>query len=519
MLITDITAPLEADVTANAALLQAFARDKFPAADVNKGSVLYDLLIRPAAILGSLLNSNAATIHDLQTLTGIESNPLADYYGDVDAVLSNYLIARKDGTAASGTALLILSSDAVVAVPEGTELVFNARTFFTTAPVVGTTGSLIGPNDVTMVDNGDGTFSLPVPVEAETYGAAYNLPAGARADSASIPNFEYAKTNGDITNGLDRETVTSALERLRNGLSTKTWCSRLSIASKLDQLLPGIRVGVIGYGDTGMTRDISPTLGMSVGGKCDIYVSPEDAIETVTADVNAVLTAMQTWKIEIPAAQFAGVHTVMLKRLDGTTIPNVTIERRVVDPEFHTIRTIEEAAGSRFVEATLTAVDSQTDPRLALGTIRAMNLELVRTPHITTLQDTADYPAERGVRTDDLVKAANVVRVSIEATVVIPSGSTFDVTSARVAVAQSVNALGLTNELGASQLISALHAYLPAGGSVRMPIELVGTVENLQTFESEVVRASNHLKMSKVGANTTRMFAQPSTVNISIVSA
>lgn len=254
-----------------------------PSADSKPGTVIRDLLIELPASQLSLLYDELANVSNLQSLRIVSGS-------DLDNLLSNYGLARKSASKASGTALFTFSSiPASIAINKG-DLVFSSNgTSFSV-----TNGVSISPsntnlyrsiatkfrNDLDFLNISD-TFAIEVTVQATTPGSTGNISKYGIVRTVT-PGVSNVTNVFSFSGGGDQEDDASFRNRglsIFSGSSTGTVLGYRNTALTDSSVLDAL---VIEPGDPLMTRDGSVVVKNSdgtftivsegTGGKVDIII-------------------------------------------------------------------------------------------------------------------------------------------------------------------------------------------------------------------------------------------------------
>ena len=107
-------------------------QEQNPNVEVKRG-VLHDLLFYYSGALATANQTNIDRYRKSNNLKSVESDPTLADVGVVDNLLSNYRLTRRQGTTASGTITIIVSSLSTVTIPNGATFTANGKTFATTS--------------------------------------------------------------------------------------------------------------------------------------------------------------------------------------------------------------------------------------------------------------------------------------------------------------------------------------------------------------------------------------------------
>jgi hypothetical protein len=129
-----------------------------------------------------------------------------------------------------------------------------------------------------MLLNSEGDlYYFDVDVVAETAGTAYNINADELATIANIDTAARVTNKTRFREGEDEDDVEEYIGNLDKSLTEKSLVTVRGIASRIGNTFSEVtRLGVVGFGDELMTRDIlkGGSLGKIIGFG-DIYVAPD----------------------------------------------------------------------------------------------------------------------------------------------------------------------------------------------------------------------------------------------------
>jgi len=149
-------------------------QEKFPNLDLNKGRVLRDVLVRPAAILQTVLNEDLDILRRSMSLAEVDVDPTIADTDTVDNILSNFLLTRKVGTKTTGQVTLVVDLNVTTIVVSGTTFtapdgnIFAADSTFTGVTDV---SLVLGSTDRLLVVRDDGKYTFTIEVTAASDGA------------------------------------------------------------------------------------------------------------------------------------------------------------------------------------------------------------------------------------------------------------------------------------------------------------------------------------------------------------
>lgn len=261
-------------------VLRQKLREALPTADVERGSVLGDLLVDGHSTIFQILKDQIELARNQQSLLRLQNLPPTESVNDAaDALLANFFRFRSQGKFAKGVATLFFSQRADVLVLR------NARFFKTTSLVfyLDSASDLFVPaSELRPVLDGNGVvqaYATDVFLTAARTGDAYNIDPGAfvgfdrfNATLLSVQNTQPfqggsgVQTTSDFINGSTSALSLRALVNARSNDSTLLNKFDTSVQSTL----------TIGYGDPEMVRDRLRLPGSGavahIGGHVDVFV-------------------------------------------------------------------------------------------------------------------------------------------------------------------------------------------------------------------------------------------------------
>lgn len=104
------------------AMVVSLLRDAMPNLDLRRGTVLRDLLVRPAATFYALEADRLAKAQATRSLETMATAPELATAEDVNAVLSNFAVTQRVGSKARGLARLSVAYSRAYTIDSGTVL-------------------------------------------------------------------------------------------------------------------------------------------------------------------------------------------------------------------------------------------------------------------------------------------------------------------------------------------------------------------------------------------------------------
>jgi hypothetical protein len=478
------------------ALLAQYLAENFPDVESRAG-VVHDLVLGLAGTLFAAVDQQIALLQRSQSLLAISQDPAAASDDAVDAVLSNFRVARGPGAAASGAATLVVTQKAPLIIPSGPVFSANGVTLATSAAyaVRADAATVLGPGDLVLAPIGSGQYAVTVPVTATAPGVAGMLKRGtALVPSFAVPYLQAAYVEGDFTGGVDAESNADLLARLNEGLAAKAWSNRVNI-SALIRSQPAfarcLQVSIIGAGDAELTRAAHSLFPIMLPGRSDVYPRTAQLPASLTLQVEATLVRKAAgggvWQFDLGRDDAPGFYQVDRVALPTTPqtdagfaivadVRGMDLTGRdwtpdLVDPS--------EAAYTPFQTATVQFLDPVTRvDGLAIGAKAAYAASVRLMPQLAELQEFLGSRAVRDPGGDVLVRAPVPCFVTLSFSVLLRPGAVFDeALGPRIAAALAarVNGAGFAGRLYASSLVPVISSFLPSGAEVGA-IDMLGRI-------------------------------------------
>lgn len=528
---------------AEATLVQ-FIRDELPSADLTKGRVLYDLLIRPAALFHALNGADMDRLRRSMSIQQISQNPTLANDDIVDGVLSNLMLTRNAGAPAAGQVRIVITSRVTTPIDSDLILTANSNNYTPTRAFVGVTSQtgLVNTGSRLIVERADGLFEFIIDVEAVNPGSAANIAEGTRfTASRTINRLVDISAASDFSGGRATESNAALAARAQQGLSPRTLSGRSHIEALLRSQFPEIEaLSIIGFGDVEMRRDAHNLLGVSSGGKVDIYARTALTPQRVIIELEASMTdaAEKTFSVTIGRDTAAGVYAVLgIYREDDSPFtlddsePSMIDSLEIVSVAWATnltmdaggfvpdIETDEEASFTRYRQAVVTFKD--LDSTLLVGEKAIYQFYLLKMPSIAALQDFVNDRGRRGPASDYLVKAPVPALCSVGVRVLTRNTEEVDTSAILNAIVNRVNQLGFSvGKLPGSVIIDAAQGQLPKDAILDLPLNMFAT---LHLPDGSKIRLSGTDELSvpdtgfaSVSSRTVGWFLRTTDVDISV---
>ncbi len=473
---TDIAGLTEDAYETAVAAAVDLVRAKHPDLDLRKGTAVRSLVIEPAALLDA---SAADTVNRLRTAMSLKAmaREATVPREDADAVLSNFGMELGGGAKATGRVRVNLTGVDPVTIRAG--IVFQTEAGVKFA-VTKTTRADVDPasDEEAIISANDGTYYFTVPVEAEEVGAGGNIQQGhALTTSVLVTNFASAEAFSDFSGGEDGESVASAMARIPSALAYRGMTNELSVRAMLSAAFSdksAIKaVSCVGHRDRAQLRDKHNPLGVSVGGRVDVYVRLFDAPGVVSCTATLQRTESGRGRLTLPdypgfyAVKYVGPSAEPSRQgslqyeLRRTSVAGAT-EAHDFDVSADGCETAWSAYQSGYVDVTwhddsVAVMPVAPPPQEAQALAgRSYKVDLYWTPGIAELQKIADGASTRNVAADYVVRSPAICLVSMTAAVRMKGGSAATESELADKVAAYVNGRSFVERLTRSELANVL---------------------------------------------------------------
>ena len=466
-------------------LVISLLRSAVPNLDLRRGTVLRDLLVRPAASFYALEAdrlAEAQATRSLQLMSEAGTEPTAEA---VNAILSNFMVDQRVGSKATGLVRVLVSNNQTYTLSAGLTLTtldgiaFGISTTYTAKPNPDS-GDWRQLPVLAAEDGVNYYFNLPV--QAVEPGVDGQVEAGtAFTLSTSFAGFVSATASAQFSGGADAETLDELIERLPAAISHRSLESRASIDAILRSADHGgfgdvlQAVSVVGYGDAAQLRDKHNAQGVAMGGKVDIYARSFNQPAYVTLEKRGTLISPNTYSIEISADDAPGFYAVravadaeaeISPSLEFGALPAIG-SYDVADVRAHTNlaltrHDLDPANG--LIESAFTTLQTATlivnDVAGADAEYRQFKVQLYVAPQLADIQAYVDDPSVMNVKADYLVRCPVICLVGLRVQVVRhPGDELVDVEGMRAALANYINGRSFVAQLTESEIVAVLHQF------------------------------------------------------------
>lgn len=266
--------------------------EKYPDLNVNEGSVIHDLLIRPAALM---LQPHRDYVRLLARNMKLRNFQVMDET-ELDALASNFLVTRREGERARGTQRVFFKNAQAV------QILTSARFFDTSgrgfAPISSQSFTIADLQNQIYVPTSE--YYVDIAVIALQPGEEFMVDAGTVSVVQGIPGATRTTNNEKFTAGKNADSNTELFERILTSVTNRDLVKKTGISAAIFEAFDSVRnVEVVGFGDPDMRRDtIEATLDMkelfrtSYCSKYNVPLDQNGNIAFTDADGNTVTTPL-----------------------------------------------------------------------------------------------------------------------------------------------------------------------------------------------------------------------------------
>lgn len=507
-----------------AAELQQIMTEQVPALDFSVGTVLYELLVKPASVFFAAQETEMdvlrANMSLVQVLNQVNPDPTA-----VDNLLSNFNYSRKQGTQATGLINIYVKTTQNVYIAATTDFTCNGVTIRPVKSYVGVAGQITeeDTDEVGYVQMRDVDATTKVfAITATTVNASATVIAAGTTCSATLndPAIVKIEIGSTFTGGSLEETTSQLLERASTSINAKVVSGRDNIRSLL-RSQPEVNVldaFVVGMGDPLQIRDVVNPGGISTGGHVDTYVVTAPVPIQTRATLSGNRVSGDTWDIEIPADTFPGAYAVLAVWYGNTQINTGLTPVLGYEPvgPYPLITSAEQARYSKY--QTL-HVRFETDLIPVATLIANFEVVVLHMPGIGALQDYVNGDDVRSYSFDHVIKVVIPVIIDADVNIEYVRGiSPPDVGVIQQSISNVINTKALgTEALFVSDIVYAVRLVF-TNSVVRMPVNLRARVY-LPDGSTAYAANQNHIKVEEgpgISYRNCAFFCYASEINIQL---
>jgi uncharacterized phage protein gp47/JayE len=377
------------------------------------GSVIRELIIRPAAYLLSWITGNINNDIKQYSVSYLKTSQLTDN-PVADMVASNYFVTRKQGTQSQGIITMTLTNP-VLRIAAGARFTVSGTAMCTPVQYLVTndadsrqdTDNLVYIKSIPFGNN----YIANIPVVAVNPGKV-EIPVGSDvAVNFSCATLVDAELTSPVTGGTDTETDAQLMTRAEYNTAEAGIGTYYGIKKKMAKApvnVPGI--SVIAGEDKPLFRARHNSVNVNPGGYVDCHVKTcnQAIVKTVTKEITPTLSnGVYNCSMTITGADCAGFIMVQSVLAGGSLVDTFAVEYGSSD-----ITT--NAEGARLsVSQTATITFTGTGYTLNEGKLE-VSANLVYMPSIAELQAYMDKDTEHFIGQDIKVKAAVPVNLRLD---------------------------------------------------------------------------------------------------------
>ena len=450
-------------------------RAAYPSLDLRRGTVIRDLLIRPAAAKDGVNTANQTILANKMSLVTLQQDSTATN-DDYNAILANLGTSLGTGTLASGQALITVSDAREYDI--GANFIFTDltgrqyQTIQAYTVVLGATGT-----DLPLYSNTDGTYYFILPLVAVEVGTSGNIAQGtALTPTGTLFAFISADAYANFSGGQDAETITAALQRLPASISYRALESATSIDAKLREAFAGSTVAiqtmsVAGYGHPAQLRDKHNPMGFAVGSRVDVYARTYTSPRVITLKKTGKQIGPTSYQFTIDASDAPGFSLIRsVSEVEAVITPTLAFGTLVVVGSYpftevrsavanvfnagHDVdsaNSMVETAYSTYQQATVIVTN------VAGGTsTHDFKVELYAPNGIADLQAYVDDASVRNVEADYVIRSPLMCMVELKATVYCSKLNPVTADTFKSVLVDYINARSFVKQLTRSELVNIL---------------------------------------------------------------
>jgi hypothetical protein len=442
-------------------------RELYPDYEWAQGSMLYEMVIRPAAIRAASDEEDLSTLRQNMSLylASIAEEPDQEL---VSSLASNFRVESQEGLYATGEITVYTRQNSNVYIPAGSALnagglaltvertyvgVQTAEDYVDTAEVVYKQYTPVGAE-----------FAFTVPVRS----SLFTDESVARGVQVAMPNrpvqVSRIETATSISGGREEASTADVINDALYGITAKVPSGNSHLAS-LFSALEDVNVlsqTSFGINDAECIRDRDNVFGISVGGRVDAYC--KTAVEPVERTISVTATRATTsdpWTMFIDAPTGLGFYRIeSIQHPESTEVlsdeDNLDVTYSyAAEAEGPHVFSADTARYSIYQTALVSFEYSSVDE-----TETTFNVILLSMPGLQTLQDYINRRDVRNEAHDVLVRGPHPASVSVTVTVERDPGDTSTTESdIQAAVASAINATEVgVDGLDASLVVNAVEA-------------------------------------------------------------
>ena len=474
---SDLTELTQSQFDSAESAVIALIRAAYPTLDLRRGTVIRDVLIRPAATVYAQNTQQLEIARINSSLELLNGNPELATPDAINALLANFGVELYTGAYATGKVIITVGSARTYSISEGFTLqAGETLTYSTRTSYIAKVNPNLSAGEIQLYSTGT-TYYMIIDVTADQLGEESNIVAGTKLIALS-PFFDLVSSEvySDFRSGVDAETIDEVLIRLPAAVSHRAFESRYSIASNLNDYLSGQdiplnAVSVQGMGDPAQLRDKHNPMGFTVGSRVDVYLRTFDEPQITVVRKTGTRTGDGEYTVTINAADapafyairsISEVEDVLTPSLSFSTLPVLGsyafTEVRAgsgLENTYHDIDPANaaiETACSIYQQSTVIVTGVP-----ATDESHEFKFELYTAPGIVESQALVDSFEQRNLEADYIVRMPLLCLVGVNAKVYYNASSPIDIAAMQAAIQSYINTRSFVRYLTRSEISSILH--------------------------------------------------------------
>lgn len=426
-------ADLDTAKDANRAILQ----ERFPSYDLSIGGAVDSLLVDGTSVITARNDADVDRVYLYQQLQAIAEGTVTVDDEDVDRLMANYYLTRREDTPATGTVVFVVRDNITYTFQSGYRLRSAEQTYqlgatYNVYPVGTSNIDFTVATNVLMEQVYDGEtgyeYRFQLPIESLEPTPSAVLVSGDRLTvDQSFSGLGYVQAVTNFQGGIAAETNAEFVSRALDGITAQVVGGQDHINAVARTAVQLSDTAGLGAGSPLVTRDRGNVFNLPTGGKTDIYVKSGAIAQASYASVTGVVQDVPSRRVRITLSreQSAGVYRYGVIPLYTSTPPVIVSGGIAIDAVAHLTWTatgefnpempdeIDRAFSAR-QQIQLDVIDDRQDSLGYVVTLSAPGQELEDTYQVTTeyqpgvleLDAALTDDSVRPPGTDVLVKAA-----------------------------------------------------------------------------------------------------------------
>jgi len=468
----------QADFDTAEAVLIDLIRVAYPSLDLRRGTVLRDILLRPAASVYAL---NTDRLEDLQikmSLTAMQENEDTIDPSAVDNILNNFGVTRNVGAKATGQVRVRVDAARQYTLSTGFQFVtLEGLVFEVTQTYIVKQDADPLSNELPLLPSDDGTYYYFIlPLTGAEVGAEYSIPQGTSLDaSTQLFGFVSSEAYVDFSGGLDQESISEVIARLPAAISYRALESRTSIDAKLRDHFEDTSISIQdlssqGYGDRTQLRDKHNPMGFAVGSRVDIYARTFTTPQVVLLQKTGTRVGANTYQFTIERTEAPGYYILRsISELDSAINPELDFDSlpAIGSYGFTEVRSADGLAGTfhdidtdnSMIETAYTVYQKSVVTVTgvpASSLTHDFKVEAYVASGLADIQTYVDGTAVRNLEADYIVRCPLICFVGVDVKAYYATGSTIDQEQMQLDLYNYINSRSFVRRLTRSELASIL---------------------------------------------------------------